>query len=91
MSDMVEHSLLFLFPNVSIYKMIPIENMLSDEDPTPDRSEVGLVNRESNEDVPAGSTRSVPSQALANICSNNLEINRKKTTHRKVTASYIYR
>lgn len=59
---------------------IPIENMLNGEDPTPERSEVGLVNRESNEDVPAGSTRSVLSKALVNIFNNHLEMNLKKTT-----------
>lgn len=59
---------------------IPIENMLNGEDPAPERSEVGLVNRESNEDVPAGSTRSVPSKALVNIFNNHLEMNLKKTT-----------
>lgn len=58
---------------------IPTENMLNGEGLIPDRSEVGLVNRESNEDVPAGSTRSVLSQALVNIFNNHLEMNLKKT------------
>lgn len=56
-------------------QIISIENMLKGEDLTPDTSEVGLVNRESNEGVPACSTSLMLSQALVKIFNNNLEIN----------------
>lgn len=60
-------------------QVTPTENMLNVEDhKTPARSEVGLVNRELNEDVSAGSTSSVLSQVLVNIFNNQLKTNFKK-------------
>lgn len=57
MSDMVEHSLLFFFSpkffHLKLEEAIPTENTLNGEDPTPDRAELGRVDREPNEDVTA--------------------------------------
>lgn len=68
---------------------ILIEDMLNGEDLTPDRSEAGLLNRESNEDIPASSTRSVLSQALVNIFNNHLEMNLKKTIGKSLPVTFI--
>lgn len=51
--------------------------MFSGDDLTGIRFDVGLINTESNEDIPAFSTRLVLSQASVNIFNNNLEINLK--------------
>lgn len=52
--------------------------MFNGKDLTDDRFDVGLINTESNEDIPAVSTRFVLNQASVNIFNKSLQINLKK-------------